>query len=147
MEDLRWDESLRTGDELVDQQHRNIHELVDYVESADDSLDELMHVLDRLMEHVDCHFLTEELLMERSGYVRDEANAHVADHHRLAAAARDTVLKFRQGELRSTKPVVEFLRTWLASHVHDYDLTFIEFVKSREMVAVLPERWASNPPR
>lgn len=147
MDDYAWDESLATGDALVDRQHRNIHELVRYLEAADDRPDEVMRVLDRLMEHVDCHFVTEEDLMRRSGYVGEEADEHIADHRKLAESARETVLRFRRGELTSTKPTVEFLRGWLALHVHDYDRTFIEFVRARAVVAELPEPWASNPPR
>jgi len=53
MSGLEWGESMETGDLLVDQQHRNIHRLVDYAEAAKDSPEQLMRVLARLMEHVD----------------------------------------------------------------------------------------------
>jgi hemerythrin-like metal-binding protein len=146
MADLEWDESLETGDPLVDQQHRNIHSLVDYVEAARDRPEELMRVLDRLMEHVECHFATEEALMERTGYVGKDAEEHIAEHRELTEGARDTVLQFRRGELNSMEPVVAFLRTWLSDHVHERDRKFIEFVREQGGAAILPEPWASNPP-
>lgn len=92
-----WDESLETGDPLVDKQHRDIHTLVDYVEVARDRPELLMGVLERLMEHVDCHFTTEEALMVRTGYVGPEATEHVAEHRRLTENARDAVLNFQRG--------------------------------------------------
>ena len=147
MEGYRWDASLETGDPLVDQQHRDIHELVAYVEAAEDRPDEVLLVLDRLMEHVECHFATEEDLMRRSGYQGAEADDHVTEHHHLTQAARDTVLRFRGGELTSIAPLAEFLSGWLWEHVYEHDRAFIQYVKSRSVAAVLPEPWASVPPR
>ena len=147
MDGYEWDESLETGDPLVDLQHRNIHMLVDYVEAAQDRPELLMHVLERLMEHVDCHFTTEEALMEKTGYIGTEALEHIAAHRQLTDDSRAVVLSFRSGELTDMRPVVEFLRGWLSTHVHDRDRRFIEFVRSRGAVAVLPEPWAADPPR
>lgn len=146
MTGLQWDESMETGDPLVDQQHRDIHALVDYVEAADDRPERIMEVLDRLMEHVDCHFMTEEQLMERSGYGGQSAADHIAEHRELTDAARQAVLRFRSGELTSMKPVVAFVREWFAGHVYEHDRTFVEFVRSRAMAAETPEPWVSNPP-
>ena len=147
MDPTGWDESLETGDALVDQQHRNIHCLVDYAEAAKDEPERLMTVLERLMEHVDCHFATEEALMVATGYVGADAAEHLADHRRLTDASRDAVLRFRAGELTRMEPVVEFLREWLAGHVHTCDRAFIEYVRTRGATASLPEPWASDPPR
>jgi hemerythrin-like metal-binding protein len=146
MNEFEWDQSLETGDPLVDQQHRDIHTLVGHMAAAEDRPDEIMRVLDRLMEHVDCHFATEEDLMDRTGFVGEDADEHIAEHRALTQAARDAVLQFRSGELASTEPVVEFLRGWLADHVHERDRAFIEFVRAQGEVANLPEPWASNPP-
>jgi hemerythrin-like metal-binding protein len=99
------------------------------------------------MEHVDCHFTTEEALMEQTGYAREAADEHIAEHRRLTADARDVVLKFRGGELTRMGPVVGFLRAWLADHVHDRDRVFIDYVRSQGATASLPEPWASDPPQ
>lgn len=149
MDGFEWDESMETGDPLVDQQHRNIHMLVDYAEAAKDKPELLMHVLERLMEHVDCHFATEEALMQKTGYVGTDAIEHIAEHHKLTEDARDTVLKFRSGELTEMGPVAEFLRAWLTDHVHNRDRKFIEYVRAQDAdaIATLPEPWASRPPQ
>jgi hemerythrin len=144
--DLTWDASLETGDPLVDQQHRAIHLLVDDVEAADERPDELMRVLDRLMEHVECHFATEEDLMRRSGYRETDAQEHMSEHRRFTEDAREAVHKFRAGELTSAEPVAESLRVWPRDHVHDRDRAFIAYVRTRGDAAALPEPWASQPP-
>lgn len=129
---------MATGDPLVDQQHVGIHRLVDDIETAEDRPDELMRVLERLMDHVECHFLTEEDLMRRAEYDPAIAALHIADHQRLADAARSAVLEFRSGTLVSMAPLVEMLRDWLATHVHEHDRTLIDFVRSRAMQAEQP---------
>jgi len=147
MSTYEWDETLETGDPLVDQQHRNIHELVAYLERAEGRPELLMQVLERLMEHVDCHFTTEEALMERTGFESANARDHIAEHRRLTAQARDVVLRFRSWKLSRTEPVVEFLREWLRTHVHQCDRRFIDHVRRSGVMATLPEPWASNPPQ
>lgn len=141
-----WDGSLETGDPIVDQQHRNIHMLVDFVERSQDEPEAIMRALQRLMEHVDCHFATEEELMQRTGYTGPAAQDHIADHRRLTQEARDVVLKYRRGEIVDTAPVVEFLRSWLSGHVHTRDRVFIEHVQAQGAAAAVPEPWASSPP-
>lgn len=139
MSEFAWSEALETGDALVDKQHRDIHDLVDYVEAAEDRPAEVLEVLDRLMQHVDTHFATEEALMRRAGYVGQHADEHVAEHRDLTQSAREQVLMFRSGALASTQQLVGFLREWLATHVYEHDLEFIEYVRSHELQAEPPE--------
>ena len=138
MTNPQWDRSMETGDPVVDQQHRDIHRMVDEVEAADGRPDELMRVLEGLMDYVEYHFLTEEDLMRRSGYDPVLAERHIAEHRQLADAARSAVLKFRSGDLVSMLPLAELLRDWLATHVHQHDRELIDFVRARAIAADPP---------
>lgn len=146
MADYHWSNALETGDALVDQQHRDIYTLVAHVARAEDRPAEVMLALDRLMEHVDCHFATEEALMRSLGYEAERVGAHMAEHRSLTQSARETVLEFRSGALRSTAALTNFLREWIAEHVREHDRHFIQFVRAQLAQAELPEPWASNPP-
>lgn len=145
MASIEWDPGLETGDALVDAQHKRIHQLFGDLETSADSSAEVMRVLDYLTEHVMMHFATEEDLMEREAYPADARDAHIAEHQELTDGVRDKVLEFRIGELTSTGPLVEFLRDWLSSHVHERDRELVEFVRARGGKARLPEPWASRP--
>lgn len=145
MSDLRWNPSMETGDPLVDEQHQNIHRLVDYVERSASRPELLMGMLEQLMEHVYCHFATEEALMMKTGFDGDATAEHVAEHRKLTNGARDFVLRFRSGQLSEVGPLVGFLRDWLAVHVHQSDMRFIGFVRARGVRAELPEPWATSP--
>jgi hemerythrin-like metal-binding protein len=130
MSDSSWDGSLATGDPVVDEQHREIHRILEYAETADDRPEERMAVLERLMDHVYTHFATEEDLMEATSYTGPAADDHKADHHRLTDEARGAVLGLRSGEITSMRPLVAMLQDWLVSHVQDHDRVFIEHVRA-----------------
>lgn len=51
--------------------------------------------------------------MRRVGYVGERAEQHRAEHRDLAPAARDAVLQFRTGELRSAEPLAACCATGL----------------------------------
>lgn len=139
MEAIEWDPALETGDELVDEQHRAIHALFNELAVASDSPRQIMHTLDRLMDHVALHFGTEEELMRREEYPEELATAHIAGHRELTEGAREKVLEFRSGALTGTGPLLEFLRDWVVSHVDEHDRHLIEYVRARNGAARLPE--------
>lgn len=143
---FEWDDTLETGDPLVDQQHQRIHQIFQELERAEDTPAEVMRVLDNLATHVGAHFATEEDLMVREEFPAALAESHRAEHNRLTESTRTIIISFRRGELTSILPIVDFLRDWLATHVHDCDRVLIEHVRARGGAAVLPEPWASSPP-
>ncbi|HEY5541433.1 MAG TPA: hemerythrin domain-containing protein [Coriobacteriia bacterium] len=143
---IEWDNTLETGDLLVDLQHERIHRTFHELLDAEDTPGEIMRVLDRLTVHVAAHFATEEDLMEREAFPPHLAELHRVEHARLTESTREIVLSFHRGELTSTAPIVDFLRDWLSTHVHQCDRILIEHVQSRGGAAELPEPWASSPP-
>jgi hemerythrin-like metal-binding protein len=133
MEDSDSDGSLATGHPIVDEQHREIHRLLRYAETADDRPEERRVVLERLMDHVYTHFATEEELMEATSYAGPAAEDHKADHQRLTEEAREAVLGLRNGAITSMRPLVTMLQDWLASHVQHHDRVFVEHMKASGM--------------
>ena len=141
MSRIEWDARLETGDPVVDHQHRAIHNFFNQLESSSGDPAECMRVLDFLTEHVVVHFATEEELMLRSAFPPELAKSHIAEHHRFTDSVRDQVLAFRSGRLTSTKPLIDFLREWLTTHVHDCDRQLVEHIRSCGVVGHLPQEW------
>jgi hemerythrin len=133
-----WDETLETGDPLVDQQHRRIYQIFYELEAADDTPGEIMRVLDRLTSHIAVHFGTEEDLMRREQFPALATQLHQAEHQRLTERTREYVLQFRTAELTSTAPLVVFLREWLDRHVESCDRLLIDYVRARGGAARVP---------
>jgi hemerythrin len=138
---IRWDESLETGDPVVDCQHRAIHDLFNNLEAVADNDVEIMQALDFLTEHVMVHFATEEDLMLREAFPTSLTEAHMLEHQRLNDAVRDQVLAYRSGELDSIQPIIAFLREWLVTHVRECDRQLVDHITSRGVVVQFPEAW------
>jgi len=134
---IEWDLGLETGDVLVDQQHRGIHSLFNALEAAEDSMQEIMRVLDTLLDHVVTHFTTEEDLMEREHYPDALVDEHVAQHRELTGSVRQKVLEFRTGQLTTTDELVEFMREWVTVHVRQHDRALIDYMRARGRSASL----------
>ena len=141
---IEWDETLVTGDLLVDQQHRHIYQIFRELEAAEDTPAEVMRALDHLTSHVALHFATEEDLMRREEYPPSETHVHEAEHRLLTERARDYVLQFRTGELTGTGPLIIFLGDWLDGHIEACDRDLIDHVRVRGGAGKVPEEWVAK---
>ena len=133
MRPLRLDESLLTGDETVDTQHREIVALVDRMleaEEAGHGEELLAHALEHLAAYASSHFACEQNLMEKYGFPAEQAEEHIADHRDLTERTRDFVLSYRAGEVSTVKPLIEFLLEWLDRHIANVDRKLVEYVQS-----------------
>ena len=130
-----WDDSMETGDPIMDRQHREIIELVDRLDAIgvdDDSWMKHAHeILDRVMDLAVTHFATEELLMVRVGYPEEAQKRMLEQHHDFKAYARIRVLEFRVGERSGLALLPGFLRMWLVEHEFGLDRELVSWIRSR----------------
>ena len=137
---MDWDPTLETGDPVVDEQHRGVVALINEIDDIEpDDTAGLLSVAERLMDHVETHFGTEEDLMRRGGYPAEAYEAHVREHQLLKEKARDAVLQFRSGAKAGKEPFVEFLRVWLVDHIETEDRKLVGHVKVSGAAARRPE--------
>jgi hemerythrin len=123
---VEWDETLETGDRLVDLQHRHIYEILRELEAAEDTPAE------------------EEDLMRREEYPPNAIHLHQTEHRLLTERTRDYVLQFRTGELSGTAPLIIFLGDWLHGHVEACDRDLIDHVRARGGAAKVPPEWVGK---
>ncbi len=142
MERIEWDETLETGDPVLDLQHRAIHGIFNQLRETGDDPAEVLGVLDFLTQHVIVHFVTEEDLMPREEFPPHLIEAHVVEHRALTDSVRRHVLEFRAGNLTGTGPLLELLHAWLVTHVHECDRLLVEHLQSRGVTAQAPEAWS-----
>lgn len=131
---VKWDESMATGIEAIDKQHRY---LVDTLHEANTKLlDEnnsahLKQIAKDLLGYAIMHFETEEALMQRYDYAaanpqqaRDHINQH-RDFSSQVVAVRD---QLREGQEVSRNEVLRFLNHWLRDHVLGTDQQLAKFL-------------------
>ncbi|MDR3687335.1 MAG: hemerythrin domain-containing protein [Coriobacteriia bacterium] len=127
-----WDESLETGNELIDRQHREVVGLLDELASIETGTEsEVLHVLDRLMDFTLTHFAAEEALMTEVRYPELLTEEMCLQHREFTDYARLRVLEFRTGEMISVLPLHKFLDKWLKTHEFDLDRLLANWIRQR----------------
>jgi hemerythrin-like metal-binding protein len=134
---VEWDESMATGIDAIDKQHRY---LVDTLREANIKLLEednyalLKQIAKDLLAYAIMHFETEEALMQRHDYASacpQQAREHITQHRHFSTyvvALRD---QLREGQEVSRVEVLRFLNHWLREHVLGIDRQLANFLNSK----------------
>lgn len=128
-----FDESLKTGNELIDGQHQELINRVNKLtEALDTSKDKVVAVqtLHFLMEYVDFHFADEEKLQAEAGYPELAAHKELHDGFKKSVDELLEMLEEEEGPSEAfvaavNKNVVD----WLMNHIQICDKKVAEFVK------------------
>jgi hemerythrin len=118
MASIYWQKSFETGIDEIDQQHR---QLVEMIAQLEESLkrgavnDEVGNVIVGLVDYVKIHFAFEEQFMQQICYPRYEP--HRSEHVLLTKQIVEMLLKLKRRERISVFELLFFLRGWLFDHI------------------------------
>ena len=124
MTPIEWSAQYETGDPVIDEQHRNLVEIVNKFEAASRKgkarriLDEILR---DLVGYTQEHFTAEEAIMAEAGY--DKLKLHKAQHRQLLQKVERFQFEFRSGKRVSAK-MHDFLQYWLMNHIRIDDMAF-----------------------
>lgn len=123
---MEWDDSLNTGIEVIDNQHKGIVKFINQLHTVahENNREVVGSVLMELIDYTVSHFAFEEDLQKKHGYplaeghkkVHDSFIKHVDDYKRRYEQGEDIALKL-SGEL-----VV-----WLSSHIKNEDKDYVPY--------------------
>ena len=128
-----WDPALETGDPTVDEQHRQLYELVNEMNDtvASGRSDELIAAsFGRIIEYARSHFAYEEALMERIGYPGIETQ--MWQHREFAKEVELLWSEILSGDRVSPGGLVDFMKEWLSYHVDQEDRKIGAFIRSHQ---------------
>jgi hemerythrin len=123
---MEWNDSLNTGIELLDRQHRSLLDCVNEFKrsGARGGVLKSAMAMDALRTYVTVHFATEEDLMRQCGY--PELAAHIAEHRafvsRLDALMQENVRRDNTAEL------TRFFEHWLENHLCHSDKKYMPYL-------------------
>lgn len=132
---ISWDESLATGVEEIDDQHKELFARFDRLFSACSDgrgKEEVLQLLGFLREYVVEHFTAEEKLQFRSHYplYPEHKQLHMAfikDVEKLERSFRD------EGATLSLVIMTnKTLTTWLLQHIGKMDMEFAAYLKQQQ---------------
>jgi hemerythrin len=133
--EYRWDNSLATGNELIDSQHKQlfvaINELVETC-NAGKGVGEIKKSIDFLNDYTIKHFFEEERIQQK--YKFPDYTAHKQYHEAFKATVRDLshrlILKGATEDL--VKEVNESVGAWLVNHIKIQDFKLVKYIRSRD---------------
>lgn len=121
---IEWDEArYGVGVEHIDEQHQTLFETINELHAAmteGRGREELESILDELESYTATHFGDEETFMQNCGYSQACADCfrdHTDVHREFEARVADIRDRYEAGEMTVTMDTLEFLRTWLTSHI------------------------------
>jgi hemerythrin len=118
MRDLVWNNTLNTGVDEVDDDHRklvNLYNILNHSLTSKDAPEYLDAILEELINCSTWHFSHEERLMLKYGY--EGYAEHKAEHRKLIKSAKGLRLKILHAGNLVADEDIEFLEHWLTEHI------------------------------
>lgn len=121
MAGIEWKPEYSVGDPAIDQEHRELVDLVNrtavaILERRPDG--DVQRAFGDLIRAVSAHFALEERQMRETGY--DQLRPHKDDHERLIDVLRDLMDEPREGE-DVAEVLTRELEEWFAGHFREHD--------------------------
>jgi len=139
---FEWDKSYTVNVAEIDQQHKQIIELVNHVydamqqsknrdtiESAIDELDTQASVIDEMVDYTRYHFSTEEDYMLQYGYPGYDRQKE--EHEQFVERVKAFRQDFDEGKAILSMDLVLFLRKWLKEHILGLDKKYGPFFNEK----------------
>jgi hemerythrin-like metal-binding domain len=132
--DYQWDESLETGHETIDEQHKQLFTaLISIIEASGEGhgKEEIVRTLDFLSEYTVRHFKTEEDLQKEFNYPGYSAHKKSHDDFKVTINEMISILKEKGPVKKLIDTVVKTIGDWLITHIKGSDLEMASYLKSK----------------
>src|SRR5450631_4014599 len=132
--DVAWNVRYDTGIQIIDEQHRELFQIVDRLRRMVQDGAARGPVGDLLADLVGCterHFATEETYMSRFGY--PDLTQHVSEHVSMLTSLHELKARFQESHQSMALMVPTFMEGWLKHHISDGDFGFVTFLKARNL--------------
>ena len=119
---ITWSDRYSVGIGRIDAEHQKLVALVNELYAAileNKQAAVLGKILDGVAAYTVSHFSAEEGLMKRSGY--PDFARHKAEHDKLVVQVKQLQAELRAGKPALSQEVMNFLQTWLLSHILGMD--------------------------
>ena len=129
-----WSEKYEIGYKRVDDQHRELINIINDLHAAENGdlsipevKDKFKIILKRTVDYPTYHFATEEKIMKAVHY--KFFKEHISKHREFSSKVLEEVIKFTNGEKVDMEDFIVYLRDWLFSHIVGEDKAFVDELK------------------
>lgn len=127
---MQWDETMSVGMDELDEQHKELIDLINETYVAIQRHDEprMVLLLDKMRDYAIVHFEAEEGILLSCNY--PDTDVHTEQHQ----AFTDKVDDFKRGMFEKTNlsQVFIFLSRWLTNHIMSEDKKFIPWLPATD---------------
>jgi hemerythrin-like metal-binding protein len=121
---MKWEPQYEVGIEFVDQDHRQLFQLIQFLDKSkddDDTHGTLSSILEVLKDYALHHFAKEEAMMQQAGYAHFET--HKKEHETLLQDIQKIADTYKRNPTAFTPHEIrQFLHGWLVEHILGYDI-------------------------
>ncbi|MCI4624885.1 MAG: bacteriohemerythrin [Candidatus Magnetoovum sp. WYHC-5] len=129
---FKWKDLYKVNVKRIDAEHKELVCIVNDLYSAKfqgRGNSETEYIFTRLVEYVNTHFKTEEILMETYNY--PGYKPHKIEHEQLASQAIKLKCDIENGKRVITIEIMDFLIKWLTQHILGTDKKMGSFLNSK----------------
>ncbi len=121
---FEWDNSLSVGVREIDNQHRQLIDMINMLHetSSPGDRNRTSAVLQGLLDYASTHFETEEGLMRQCGYAGLED--HLVEHQVFVRNLSRFYESFDENSEAAAGELAAFMRDWLREHVCKMDMEY-----------------------
>ena len=131
---MEWNASLDLGIAEFDNQHKQLVALLNDLYDAmrgGHGKDVIGRILESLVQYTKTHFVDEEWFLKHNAY--PDLAAHKAEHVLLTRQVLDAQKRYMaQGSGSLSVELLDFLKTWLSTHIQKSDLKYRDYLSSRK---------------
>lgn len=131
---MEWDERLSVGVASIDEQHKHLLDMINYLYDAlqdGHGQEAMVKTFNELVDYTVTHFKHEEELMAASDF--PGTAVHHDEHEYLSRCTLALQERAQAGGIAITVEAMQFLRNWLIHHISGTDKAFGQYLQSRNM--------------
>ena len=131
---LTWSYACSVGVRAMDDQHGILMDAMNELRMAlvrGAGRERVVEMLEQLIEFSRMHFVSEEQLMERSGF--PGLTEHEAEHEIMLAQMRDVAHRMQRGERVQMRPLLVRLREGFHEHIESQDQCYGPWLNERDI--------------
>jgi len=123
---MKWQDQYSVNHPLMDQQHKQLFEILNQLEGhilKEEALDYFLETLEQLSDFAWEHFKAEETILEELKIegLQDHMDKHQSFKKKIMAMTQSF---FKQPDLKQVEEAYSFLSHWLVDHILEEDMKY-----------------------
>jgi hemerythrin-like metal-binding protein len=134
MERIAWNEAFSVGIDRIDNQHKQLIDMINYLEDNRDGgahFEVVSETLTRLTQYLQLHFQAEEDLMMQ--YHVPDLQSHREEHLKFTKQVSGFCVQVMNDRLDILDELRTFLREWLVHHIMTTDMKYADYFRAQRI--------------